>query len=112
MRSISSALFGRTTPGIYDRINGDKDYDHGTAPASMDAFDLDPNTYETYAYPSSRHPGGVNMAFCGGSVDFIRENIDPGVYGQLMTSNSKRSTLVVGGVPDRKLTPLSDDQYH
>ena len=41
------------------------------------------------------------------------ETIDPLVYGQLMTSNSKRSKLVdANGNPDRKLTQPSDDQYH
>jgi hypothetical protein len=70
-------------------------------------------TYESYAWPSSTHPGGVNVAFCAGQVEFITESIDPVVYGQLMTSNSKRSKLVnASNVPDRKLNQPSDDQYH
>ena len=51
--------------------------------------------YESYGYPSSNHPGGVNVAFCGGQVEFMAETIDPLIYGQLMTSNSKRSKLVM-----------------
>ena len=48
----------------------------------MEAF-ADPTTYESYAYPSSLHPGGVNMAFCGGQVEFIAETIDPLVYAPI-----------------------------
>lgn len=99
----------------YDRINGDKFYDklNTGPPDTMETFGGDNTTYEHYAYPSSRHPGGVNVSFCGGQVEFMRENIDPLVYGQLMTSNSKRSKLVdANGIPDRKITQPSDDQYH
>ncbi len=104
------------TPDILtdiERINGDKFYDKLSSgpPATMDDFANDPTTYESYAYPSSAHPGGVNVAFCGGQVDFMRETVDKVVYAQLMTSNSKRSKLTVGGVPDRKLPQPSDDQY-
>lgn len=43
----------------------------------------------------------------------MRESIDPLVYAQLMTSNSKRSKLKdANGVDDRKLQQPSDDQYH
>ena len=58
--------------------------------------------YESYGYPSSNHPNGVNVAFCGGSVDFMAENVEPRVYAQLMTSNAKRSSLVIGTTPDRQ----------
>ncbi len=61
-----------------------------------------PALYESYGFPSSNHPNGVNVAFCGGSVDFMAENVEPRVYAQLMTSNSKRSSLVINNVPDRK----------
>lgn len=36
-------------------------------------------------WPSSEHPGGVNMAFADGSIRFIAENIDGAVYFQLFT---------------------------
>lgn len=99
----------------YERINGDKYYEKLQAgpPQSMDVYASDPTIYESYAYPSSAHPGGVNVAFCDGHVQVLRETIDPIVYGQLMTSNSKRSTLKdASNVPDRKLNPPSDDQYN
>jgi prepilin-type processing-associated H-X9-DG protein len=44
-----------------------------------------------YARPSSYHPGGVNAAFCGGEILFLREDIDYKVYKQLMTSDGKHS---------------------
>jgi prepilin-type N-terminal cleavage/methylation domain-containing protein len=44
-----------------------------------------------YARPSSLHPGGVNAAFCGGEVLFLREDLDYKVYKQLMTSDGKHS---------------------
>jgi prepilin-type N-terminal cleavage/methylation domain-containing protein/prepilin-type processing-associated H-X9-DG protein len=100
-------------PAEIERINGDKYYDKLTSgpPASMDVFANTPATYESYAYPASAHPGGVNMAFCGGQVEFMAESIDPIIYAQLMTSNHKRSKLYANGKWDRQLTQPSDEQY-
>lgn len=108
-------LFGfiwKMTVGSFDRINGDRYYDQTTPgrPATMDAF-ASTLKYETYAYPNSAHSGGVNVVFCDGHATFIRESVEPVIYAQLMTSNSKKSTLVSGGVPDRKLNPPSQDQF-
>ena len=47
-------------------------------------------------FPSSNHPGGVNVAFMGGSVSFIGEQISPVVYAQIMTSDRKNSDLHTG----------------
>lgn len=105
-------LFGfvwKNHPGTNDRINGDKAYDVVglPQPASMAAFAA--TTYETYGYPSSNHPGGVNVAFCGGSIRFMADSIDPLVYGQIMTSNARKSNLVRSdGVADRKLPQPAD----
>jgi prepilin-type N-terminal cleavage/methylation domain-containing protein/prepilin-type processing-associated H-X9-DG protein len=41
----------------------------------------------TYARPSNFHPGGVNVSFCDGHVQFLSENIDYLTYTLLMTSN-------------------------
>lgn len=38
-----------------------------------------------YARPASAHSGGVNVAFCDGHSDFLRDDIDYKVYQQLMT---------------------------
>jgi prepilin-type N-terminal cleavage/methylation domain-containing protein/prepilin-type processing-associated H-X9-DG protein len=45
----------------------------------------------TWARPSSYHSGGVNVAFAGGRVLFIRDDIDYRVYIALMTPNDKKS---------------------
>jgi prepilin-type processing-associated H-X9-DG protein len=63
------------------------------------------------AFPSSNHPGSVNVAFVGGSVRVVGDQIEPRVYAQLMTSNSKRSELEFGGVKDKDLPPISDSDY-
>lgn len=102
--------FNPPPPLAYERINGDKYFDQSTPPDTMETFAVAAN-YEKYGYPSSAHPGGVNVAFCGGQVEFIAETIEPVIYAQLMTSNSKRSKLVSGGVADRKLNQPSDEQY-
>jgi prepilin-type N-terminal cleavage/methylation domain-containing protein len=112
-------LFGfvwKNHPGVNDRINGDKNYDQPSPgpPADMAAY---ANTvYETYGYPSSNHPSGVNVAFCGGTIRFMADSIDPVIYGQIMTSNSRKSTLVNKsiGLPngaDRKLQQPADSDY-
>jgi prepilin-type processing-associated H-X9-DG protein len=79
-------------------------------PAAMDDF-TNSASYETYAYPSSAHPGGVNAAFCGGNVRFVAETMDPQIYGQLMTSNRNLSHLVWNHVREQKLPQPSDDAY-
>jgi prepilin-type N-terminal cleavage/methylation domain-containing protein/prepilin-type processing-associated H-X9-DG protein len=115
-------LFGfvwKNHPTVNDRINGDKNYDKANSPDKVNsanpqlAFASDPATYETYAYPSSNHPGGVNVAFCGGTIRMMAESVDPVVYGQIMTSNSRKSSLVSAsiGLPngaDRRLTQPAD----
>lgn len=107
-------LFGfiwKNQPGTQERINGDKNYDQPSpgAPASMLAFS-DASKYESYAYPSSNHPGGVNVAFCGGTIRMMADSIDPVIYGQIMTSNARKSNLVrqSDGIVDRKLPQPSD----
>ncbi|QDU58314.1 DUF1559 domain-containing protein [Aeoliella mucimassa] len=66
---------------------------------------------DCYSYPSSNHPGGVNMAFCDARVEFVTDGIDLTVYGQLLTSNARRSSYAPGGTPDRNLPPVSGDAF-
>ena len=106
-------LFGfvwKNEPGVNERINGDKNYDQapqGIARRHGRVFRI--RQYETYGYPSSNHPGGVNVAFCGGTIRFMGESIDPVIYGQIMTSNARKSNLVnASGVADRKLPQPAD----
>ena len=70
------------------------------------------NGTSNYGFPSSYHPAGVNVAFVGGQVVFISDQIDPFVYAQLMTSNQKKSDLENGsGVSERNLPAPADDAY-
>ena len=41
--------------------------------------------YSDFQVASSNHPGGVNAAFCDGSVHFIKDSIAPSVYWSLGT---------------------------
>lgn len=106
-------------PSPIERINGDRYYDKNQSPDKVNSNNpmlaYADTAYESYGYPSSAHPGVANMAFCGGNIEAIAESIDPRVYAQLMTSNSKRSSLKwdVGGgsKPDRQLAQPNDDEY-
>lgn len=48
-----------------------------------------PGSY--HAPPMSDHIGGVNVAFCDGSVVFMSEELDPQVYTLLLTSAGSRN---------------------
>lgn len=88
------------------RINGN------TSPSLYSSID-DMGTYD--AFPSSHHPGVVNVAFVAGNVKPISERINLLVYAQLMTSNRKTSELEKytkdGFIPEDQLPPPSDDKY-
>ncbi len=43
--------------------------------------------------PSSMHPGGVNILFCDGHVEFQADDVDYLVYQHLMTPDSKKAGL-------------------
>jgi prepilin-type N-terminal cleavage/methylation domain-containing protein/prepilin-type processing-associated H-X9-DG protein len=116
---------GTTQPKQYERINGDRYYDQNKPPEMANAANplaafsgRTPTTgdegFENYGYPSSNHPGSVNMAFCGGQVQSVSETLDPVVYAQLMTSNRNRSSLRLDDsvkTPERKMSPPPDDLY-
>jgi len=120
-------IFGfvwKNQPVGFERVNGDRNYDQipeADIPMSMTEFATrEPGSgagvqrlYESYGFPSSNHPGVVNVAFCGGQVDTLAESIDPRIYAMLMTSNRNRSTLVGadGTTPERKLPEPSSSDY-
>jgi prepilin-type N-terminal cleavage/methylation domain-containing protein/prepilin-type processing-associated H-X9-DG protein len=111
-------LFGfiwKNQPGQTERINGDRYFDHAAPPQNMEEFSVVDGPYESYGFPSSNHPGGVNMAFCGGQVTFVPETIDPLVYAQLCTPSRNRSSLAdytkSPPTPERRLPPPADNAY-
>jgi prepilin-type processing-associated H-X9-DG protein len=67
-----------------ERINGASDDVYDSEPV------FDPNS-PRFARPASSHRNGVNVAFCDGHVEFLRDDIEYVVYQQLLTANGKKS---------------------
>ena len=64
------------------------------------------------AAPNSAHPGGVNVGYADGSVGFISDTIDVGVYARLISPAGARKRL--GTAPLATIIsqdPLSDNSY-
>ena len=86
----------------------------GTVPDSKDLrvgqnYQLGSTAAYWHARPSSFHPGGANVAMCGGETMFLRDDIDYVVYEQLMTPDGKHSDMGLGppavaGLGDRCTT--------
>ncbi len=94
--------------GKTQRINGNREPDDHESPADIDRMPGNPSEVAD-AFPTSNHPGGVNVAYVGGSVDFLSDQIDPVVNGQIMTSNRNKSDLQsVGGIFEKDLGPLDE----
>jgi len=47
-----------------------------------------PNNIDAWSYLSSQHPGGVNMAFCDGHVQFVSETTSPEVIANMYDPTS------------------------
>jgi len=88
----------------FRRINGQNEADDADGFANMAPND---------GFPSSNHPGGINVAFVGGQTVFVSDQIDNMVYAQLMTSNHKRSDLYdpAGSKLEKFLDQPGDDAY-
>ncbi len=50
-----------------------------------------------YSRPSSNHPGGVNVAYCGGNAGYLSDEIDYAVFTQLMTPNQQKVNVAPAG---------------
>ncbi len=61
--------------------------------------------YETV--PSSKHPGGVIATFCDGHTQFVKDSINPWVYAQLLTSDSKWTGTAYGTNSSNVSTTIS-----
>ena len=91
------------------RVNGMEDGIFTTTViADWETDNPDPGNF---GFPSSFHPGGVHVAFCGGNVQLLTDSIEARVYAQLMTSNSKKSDLQQGGNFDKELPQPGDNEF-
>jgi prepilin-type N-terminal cleavage/methylation domain-containing protein len=81
-----------------------------------------PNRPGTYLAPNqkifSNHPGGVVVSFCGGHQYFLRTDIEPVIYMQLMCPSDRDVYISNGqyGIRDplnsaNQVLPLSEDKY-
>ena len=66
---------------------------------------------DLYRYPSSNHPGGVAVVFADAHTAFLQESLSPGVYCQLMTSNSTNPAACSARVVNWGLDPLNSNSY-
>jgi prepilin-type N-terminal cleavage/methylation domain-containing protein/prepilin-type processing-associated H-X9-DG protein len=89
----------------YRRPNGLKE--------ALDQLEISAAMTKNYGFVSSNHPSGSNYAFVGGNVQFITDQIELLVYGQLMTSNHKRSDLEDAGTREREsiVSQPNDSDY-
>ncbi len=96
----------------YQRINGNLESDdyEDASEVGTDWVSNNPGEQRD-GFPTSNHPGGVNVAFVGGSVQFLGDQINPRVYGQIMTSNSKKSDLFLGSTFEKDMPPVNDGDF-
>lgn len=90
------------SPNAAMQVNGDKA--DTTPPNSQFSSAL-----TDYARPSSNHPGGVNVAFCGGNMRFVRQDVQYFVYQTLMVTNPAKADFPSGSQAIGY--PLSDGDY-
>jgi len=90
-----------------ERINGN----------AQDLIDFDP-FIPRFARPASAHGSGVNVVFCDGHGQFMRDDIDYVVYQQLMTPNGRKSVNPENHADTgaamtgfRNAPPLSEQSY-
>jgi prepilin-type N-terminal cleavage/methylation domain-containing protein len=62
--------------------------DNSLDPVNLPCTGTADSTTDWQFIARSRHPYGVNAAFCDGAVTFIPNSIDPGVWQELSTMNS------------------------
>jgi prepilin-type N-terminal cleavage/methylation domain-containing protein/prepilin-type processing-associated H-X9-DG protein len=56
-----------------------------------DIVTMNPDQWVSIARPSSNHSGGVNAVFCDSHAIFLKEDIDPWVYNQLMSVSNQQA---------------------
>jgi prepilin-type N-terminal cleavage/methylation domain-containing protein/prepilin-type processing-associated H-X9-DG protein len=62
-------------------------------------------------YPSSNHPGGINVVFCDGHNQFLRDTITPVVLSQLMTSKTVNADSPYNDTSGAVMPILKESDY-
>ncbi|MEN0110522.1 MAG: DUF1559 domain-containing protein [Planctomycetota bacterium] len=76
----------------WQRVNGGTDAEIAPVENTSPRNASNPNGFpEWLGYPTSNHPGGVNMGFCDGRIQYVSERINDVVYAQIMTTKYKKS---------------------
>jgi prepilin-type N-terminal cleavage/methylation domain-containing protein len=63
-----------------------------------------------FARPSSNHPGGFLMTFCGGNTQFVSQDIEYRIYYAMMTPNSA-ATKIPGKASPNSAAPTYWSNY-
>ena len=61
------------------------------------------------AAPNSNHTGGVNVGYADGSVGFISDTIDTGVYARMISPGGARNRQAATGIAAQD--PLGDNAF-
>jgi prepilin-type N-terminal cleavage/methylation domain-containing protein/prepilin-type processing-associated H-X9-DG protein len=78
-----------TSPSAAAQINGDRtDYTTGSIPAGSPTS----NGIMDYCRPMSNHPGGVNVSFTDGHIQFLQQSINYNTYQYLMAASPQFGT--------------------
>lgn len=67
------------------------------------------NSNPLAAAPNSNHTGGVNVGYADGSVGFISDTIDTGVYARMISAGGARNRQTATGIAAQD--PLSDNSF-
>jgi prepilin-type processing-associated H-X9-DG protein len=73
---------------MHDECGTGGGYSHAQPPNKLNCFfsnETAPQDDHTLIGPQSKHPGGVNVGFLDGSVKFIKDSVNIGVWGALGT---------------------------
>lgn len=119
LSSLTSGKYGQQFAEVlwFDPEDPDED----SCASSLVGLNQDPKASPTqlasnvcYARPASFHPGGFHVVMCDGSVHFISDTTDYGVYAVLMTSRGERAnrpTNPVASPPSPTWQSPSDPNY-
>ncbi|MDB5385774.1 MAG: putative major pilin subunit [Planctomycetaceae bacterium] len=84
---------------IKANVDYTKANDKSDAPYKYESFNVPYQIEGAAPWPASLHAGGVNLAFCDGSVRFVSENLDGRIYVSLVSPQGSLITGALAQVP-------------